>query len=193
MTEQIKKRSRKPSLKQKRALANLVENGGNVSKAMVDAGYSPTTAKTPQKLTESEAWKGMMADYLPDTDIAKVHQQLLGSRRLDHMTFPLGLSGDEGEDPENDTDSPLEDLGLKERTDLTDKEIKQLLLEVNCIVRRIVHGEQARHVYFWSPDNKARQAALDMAYKLKARYPKEGSGVAVAVQVNVDQIRDEFK
>lgn len=31
----------------------MVENGGNASKAMRDAGYSPNTAKTPKKLTES--------------------------------------------------------------------------------------------------------------------------------------------
>jgi hypothetical protein len=31
----------------------MVENGGNISQAMVDVGYSPNTAKTPQKLTES--------------------------------------------------------------------------------------------------------------------------------------------
>lgn len=35
----------------------MVENGGNVSKAMLDAGYSPATAKTPQKLTESKAFE----------------------------------------------------------------------------------------------------------------------------------------
>lgn len=31
----------------------MVENGGNVSRAMIEAGYSPNTAKTPQKLTQS--------------------------------------------------------------------------------------------------------------------------------------------
>ena len=39
--------------KQKLALNNMVENGGNVSQAMRDAGYSSNTAKTPKKLTES--------------------------------------------------------------------------------------------------------------------------------------------
>lgn len=38
--------------KQQKALAKIVENGGNVSKAMRDVGYSVNTAKTPQKLTE---------------------------------------------------------------------------------------------------------------------------------------------
>jgi hypothetical protein len=45
--------------KQEKALEILVESGGtkSVGKAMVEAGYSPATAKTPQKLTESNAYK----------------------------------------------------------------------------------------------------------------------------------------
>lgn len=42
-----------PTIKQKFALEKIVENGGNVSQAMRDVGYSENTAKTPQKLTES--------------------------------------------------------------------------------------------------------------------------------------------
>lgn len=45
--------------KQKKALEILVESGGKipVSKAMEKAGYSSATAKTPQKLTESNAYQ----------------------------------------------------------------------------------------------------------------------------------------
>jgi hypothetical protein len=52
--------------KQKLALANMVENGGNVSKAMRDAGYSPQTAKSPSKLTDSTGFRELMDAYLPD-------------------------------------------------------------------------------------------------------------------------------
>lgn len=41
------------TIKQEKALERMVENGGNVSKAMRDVGYSENTAKTPQKLTKS--------------------------------------------------------------------------------------------------------------------------------------------
>ena len=37
--------------KQKTAVKILAENGGNASQAMIAAGYSPQTAKTPSKLT----------------------------------------------------------------------------------------------------------------------------------------------
>lgn len=39
--------------RQELALEKMVENGGIASQAMLEAGYSPNTAKTPQKLTES--------------------------------------------------------------------------------------------------------------------------------------------
>ncbi|PJC41178.1 MAG: hypothetical protein CO041_05960 [Candidatus Pacebacteria bacterium CG_4_9_14_0_2_um_filter_40_15] len=54
------------TIKQKRALDIMVENGGNVSRAMMEAGYSPNTAKNPQKLTESEGFRELCESYLPD-------------------------------------------------------------------------------------------------------------------------------
>lgn len=39
------------TIKQKKAVAIMVENGGVASTAMIKAGYSPNTAKTPSKLT----------------------------------------------------------------------------------------------------------------------------------------------
>jgi hypothetical protein len=56
--------------KQQQALNRIVENGGNVSQAMRDVGYSDNTAKTPQKLTESLGFielceeKGLTNDLL---------------------------------------------------------------------------------------------------------------------------------
>ena len=49
--------------KQRRALLNMVENGGNASKAMRDAGYSAATAKTPSKLTHSSGYQSLMDYY----------------------------------------------------------------------------------------------------------------------------------
>lgn len=45
------------TIKQERALEKMVENGGNVSQAMIEAGYSSNTAKTPKKLTGSKGFK----------------------------------------------------------------------------------------------------------------------------------------
>lgn len=49
--------------KQIKAISNMVENGGIASRAMVDAGYSEATAKTPQKLTESKGFKELCEEY----------------------------------------------------------------------------------------------------------------------------------
>lgn len=61
--------------KQKKAISNVVENGGNVSRAMKDAGYSEQTAKNPSKLTDSKAWNELMDKYLPDKSLAKIHNE----------------------------------------------------------------------------------------------------------------------
>lgn len=62
--------------KQDRAFAILVENGGKtpVSKAMVEAGYSPATAKTPQKLTQSEAFKKLFPDDKTQQVVDNLHK-----------------------------------------------------------------------------------------------------------------------
>lgn len=58
------------TLRQKAAFDKVVENGGNISRAMMEVDYSPATAKTPQKLTESKGWKtlceqaGLTDDFL---------------------------------------------------------------------------------------------------------------------------------
>lgn len=171
------------TVKQKKAIAKVVENGGNVSKAMVDAGYSAATAKTPQKLTESKGWDELMGDLLSDKKLIEKHDSLLNSTRLDHMLFPLGPRTEKEKKtvdalPENLKTLLDADLQLME-TELSDDDIRSMLEEVNCKVRRIVHGQSARHVYFWSADNKARKEALDMAYKLKGKYAPEKRHVVV--------------
>lgn len=49
--------------KQKMALGKVVENGGNISKAMVEVGYSMATAKNPKNLTESLGYKELCEEY----------------------------------------------------------------------------------------------------------------------------------
>jgi len=143
----------------KKVLDNLAENGGNMRKAILEAGYSQEVADNPQKITESKTWNEIIEDLLPDGELTQKHKELLNSTRIDHMVFGLG---------------PKKNAEKKEGEDvLSDEDIVEMLAEVNCKVRRIVHGEQARHVYFWSSDNRAKKDALEMAYKLKGRYTDE--------------------
>lgn len=68
-----------PTLKQRRAVELVMENHGNVSRAMLEAGYDPTTAKNPKNLTDSDGWKELMNQYLPDDYLAKKHRQFIDS------------------------------------------------------------------------------------------------------------------
>lgn len=49
--------------KQKRAVEEMIKNGGVVSKAMRAAGYSEETSRTPQKLTESKGFAEICEEY----------------------------------------------------------------------------------------------------------------------------------
>ena len=71
------------TIKQKKAIERVVENGGNVSQAMIDVGYSPNTAHTPQKLTESDGWKELLNEYLPKSLVMEKHRALLNKKDKD--------------------------------------------------------------------------------------------------------------
>ena len=62
--------------KQRKALEILVESGGDmpVGTAMKKAGYSPATAKTPQKLTESEAYKSLFQPEKTQQIVDNLHK-----------------------------------------------------------------------------------------------------------------------
>jgi phage terminase small subunit len=83
------------TIKQKEAIKNVVGNGGNVTKAMLDAGYSPNTANTPGKLTNSKPWKELVEVHLKDDLLLQKHEEALeatkwndftGEREEDHTT-----------------------------------------------------------------------------------------------------------
>lgn len=69
------------TIKQKLVASKMVENGGNLGKSMRQAGYSPSVAKNPQKLTHSKGWAELMNDLFPEELLAKRHKDLLNARR----------------------------------------------------------------------------------------------------------------
>jgi hypothetical protein len=131
------------TIKQRKAAEKILENHGNVSKAMKEVGYAETTAQTPGNLTDSKGWQELMDEYLSDEDLAKAHNELLRATHIEHMVFPVAM---------------------------TDAEITELLLSVNCKPRKFQHGDTANHVWFWAKDNNALKNGLDLAYKLKGKY-----------------------
>lgn len=70
------------TLKQIKALGNLAENGGNIGKAMKDAGYSEVSSKTPKKLTESKGFAELRDEYLPKELVLQAHKDALMAMRI---------------------------------------------------------------------------------------------------------------
>lgn len=99
-----------------------------------------------------------IAESIPDELLVEKHLSLLHATHLDHSIFPPFNNGDKKK---------------KRGDELTDEMIIELLASVNCTVKKIVHGDQARHVYFWGTDNRAIKDGLDMAYKIKNTYAPE--------------------
>jgi hypothetical protein len=188
---------RTPTEMQVKALEKLIEGGRTKGEALREVGYSEAVATQPGKVfgsptlialmdeiggsvskVEMKTWMALIYKEIGmgEDELGKKHK-LLNATRLDHMLFPTG--------PKEDTDDPDE---------LSDNGIRELLASVNCTVRRIIHGEQARHVYFWSADNKARKEALDMAYNLRGSYaPKKTQSNHLVGVFSMSDLRRKLK
>jgi hypothetical protein len=167
-----------PTPKQRKAVEMLSENVRNdapqpIGKILKDVGYSESVSESPQRVTESKGFLELLEEYLPDDKLMEVHNNLLNSKKIEHMVFPLGPKDADDENlsgSQPNADNSIEKGGLKvERTTMTDEEIKHMLSTVNCTVRRIVHGDTGRHVYYWSPDSTTQKNAIELAYKIKGR------------------------
>lgn len=95
-----------PTLRQHLAVDNIVANGGNVTQAMLDAGYTPATANTPQKLTESEGFRKLLEEKLPDSLLLKTHLEGLEANKV-VSARAIRKSGDP-HDANEDTDDFIE-------------------------------------------------------------------------------------
>lgn len=174
--------TKKPTENQKvvfRQVVDKIRKGTKVSisKEMRESGvYSESMSKKPDKLTKSKGWQTLLNTHLSDDLLSETHHDLLKSTTLDHMVFPLGVETNEQKEEfyqKREQDALKKGNTYTHVEVLSDVEIRELLLSVNCVVRKIVHGETARHVYFWCADNRARKDGLDMAYKLKGKYAPE--------------------
>jgi len=60
----------------KKVFKKVLENGGiGIGKAMIEEGYSPNTAKSPTKVTETKSWEILLEEYLPDDLLTKVTKE----------------------------------------------------------------------------------------------------------------------
>lgn len=67
---------KKPNKRIKKVFEKVLENHGmGIGKTMIEEGYSPKTAKTPQNITESKSWEMLCDKYLPDNLILDTHKE----------------------------------------------------------------------------------------------------------------------
>lgn len=171
----------KNNLRMKRT-AELVNAGMPVSRAMREAGYTEGSAKA-LTVTKSKDWATILERELGDNMLAKEHKKLLKANRLDHMVFPTGPKTEQERQDLIDADinkAQADGSNYIPKEYMTDDDIKEMLEGVGCTLRRIAHGEQSRHAYFWAPDNRAKKDALEMAYKLKNRFAPDKVFVPIA-------------
>lgn len=134
-----------PTIKQKKAIKIMGENGGVVSAAMIAAGYSPATAKNPEKLTKSQGFKTLGAE-IPNSLVIKKHFDLLQQKQLSYFVF---------------------------NKDMPDEEIKDHLLANGLEVISIRPSDKGKMAFYSLNDATAIAKGLDMAYKLKGSYAPE--------------------
>lgn len=83
--------------KQKKAADIIVENHGNVSKAMLEAGYTPATAKNPSNLLDSKGFvelmeeKGLTDSLIVDSLVADIKAK--PGNRTQELTLAVKMRG----------------------------------------------------------------------------------------------------
>lgn len=86
-----------PTSRQKKAVDHLVEHGGSISSAMRAVGYSPETAKTPKKLTESKGFlelceeAGLTDQFLLDALVSDIKEK--PKNRVQELTLASRIKG----------------------------------------------------------------------------------------------------
>lgn len=78
------------TIKQQKAVKELVVNGGNVAEAMRKAEYSENTINTPQKLTESKGFIELWDEVIPQELLVKVHKEGLEANKIISANITYG-------------------------------------------------------------------------------------------------------
>ena len=64
-----------PKARIKKAFTNIVENRRTEKQALLDAGYTMSTAIKPTQVKKTKSWQILMDRYMPDDKLAKVHNE----------------------------------------------------------------------------------------------------------------------
>lgn len=164
-----------PTIKQKLAFKETLENGGIVGRAMKKANYKPSLQKNPKKLTESKGWNQLMDKYLSEATLAKKHEELLNATVLLQMHFPEYTS-------DKEIKMTIEKAGSKL--------VKTIISEVTYPGKK---GKEditviKKIAYYAAPNTMTQDKALDKAYKLRGSYAAERKDLNLTGQVSLYEL-----
>lgn len=117
----------------------------SIYQAMIEEGYSPEYARQGG-LRKTKSWDKLLVDRLGDDKLSNIHSQLMVAKKLDYMLFTH---------------------------EIKDDDIYDLIESVGCQLKKLVHGVQGTHVWFFAPDNKTRKDALELSYKVRGKMAAE--------------------
>ena len=84
-----------PTIKQERAVKELVENGRNynsMAKVLEKVGYAPAMVTHPKRVTDSLGFLALVEKELADGKLLKIHNKLLSSKNENVQTQNLKLA-----------------------------------------------------------------------------------------------------
>lgn len=145
-----KEKDKKPLERHKLLLKRISENIGKgeeptiaIGKAMRDLNYSESYSLSPDKLKKTKSWNTLLETHLSDETLSQHHHELLNLKKIEYFSFSKKMSEEEIKDH-------VESAGLR------------------LIVVR--ESEKGKLAFYSLPDGNAKKAALEMAYKLKAKF-----------------------
>lgn len=176
---------RAPTPKQMKAAKLISENISSdkpksQGEILREAGYSETQSKRPGDIIQADSFQDLLDQVMPDNDLATIHKRLLQTRKIEHMVFPLMI-----DEAEESILNEGQTLKITNGQTLTDDDICEMLLEVNCQVKKIMHSETARHVWYWAHDANAQTKALELVYKLKGHLNKDNGAGGDVLNLNL--------
>lgn len=202
-TKDIKKpRKKRLTHKEKGFVLDVAkgENGTNAALNNYDTDNPVVAASIAYENLNKPHIIAALRDSFPDDLLRTVHTSLLKASHLENMSFPPGPRTnadkrgwidkrnkvkriDEELNIVDDPDDEAEDIVSESEEDseielMSDQDIIEMISEMNCVVKRIVHRWGGRDVYYFAADNTARDKALDKAYKIRGEYAAEKHEIA---------------
>lgn len=98
---------------QTKVFKSVVNGSEKITKAMSKAGYAVSTSKRTNKVTRTKGWKELMDKHLPDSELAKVHKELLHKREIHIIKSKEGEEAEVIDQPETQAASKALDMAYK--------------------------------------------------------------------------------